>query len=762
MKNSKIINGIVLVFLLIINTFVYAIPANPHPIVFTQPDGEELTVILKGDERIHWSESMDGYTLLYNKEGFLTYAQLDEYGNLQPSEFVATDIENRNIAVLSFLSSIEKNLYYSEVQQQIMLKVWEIEDEVLERGDRAVKGHYKTLCAFTQFPEKPMIKTLNEFEPLFNQLGYTGNGKGSVRDFFRESSYGQFELTITLCGIYTAPNSSAYYAGDDGTENCQELARWLAQQVAAEPHINFADYDSDNNGEVDGFHFVFAGRGQEAGGGKNSIWSHKWQFGPPVSKNGKKIEVYSCSPELRSVSAINTIGVVCHEMTHAFGAPDFYDTNGAAGGSYTGTGDWDIMASGSWNGSPNGNSPAHHNMYTKVQFGWVTPIILNSPITIVDMPNSAENPIAFRVNTTTNNERYLMDNRRKIKFDTSIPGDGLLIYHVHSNVNYGINNTHPQRMYPVCASRTTQMPTNTPTSYGSINTSGCTFPYSDKNAFTDETTPAMWSWANNHTEKPVTNITKANGLVSFDFMGGGEINYVVSATATNGGTLSPAGAFLAPKGSSQSFTFSANSGYFIYKVLINGVEDPDAAQKGTYTFSNISDVCTIQVFFSIPYEVVFPEEEGVTFEPYGNSTSPVEEGGKFEFTVTLDEAYIPFSTIEIKANDIVIIPEEDIYTINNITEDQIITISGLSISIKETEWKDVNVFSHSNSIYINNNGNVALKSAEIIDIMGRTVHNEIIKSSNTTISLQVAEGIYFIRLISQDENILVKKVVIHK
>jgi len=530
MKNTK--STLFLVFFLFFFSTLYAIPAIPYPVTVTQPDGTELTVMLKGDERIHWHESLDGYTLLYNKEAFLTYAYLDDEGNLQPSEFIATDIENRNIVVNSFLNTIEKNLFYSEIQKQVMRKVWEIEDEYETRGDRALEGQYKTLCAFVQFPEKAMIKTMSQFEGLMNQLGYTGNGTGSVRDFFKETSYNKFDLIVTLCGIYTAPQSESYYAGSNGTQNCQALARWAAQQVAAEPDINFADYDSNNDGKVDGFHFIFAGKGQEAGGGAGTIWSHKWQFSPSVTKNGKSISVYSCSPELL-YSNITTIGVIVHEMTHAFGAPDFYDTNYDTGGQYNGTGNWDVMAGGSWNES--GNRPPHHNMYTKIQFGWVTSTLLNIPITIFDMPNSAENPVAYRINTGNGNEHYLLDNRQKIKFDTSVPGSGLLIYHVHNSVGTsGINDTHPQRMYPVCASSTVDIPVAGASNYGSINTAGCPFPgSSNKTSFSGTSTPRMFYWTNTViSDKPITDISQntSTKTVTFNFMGGGVITSVIDIT----------------------------------------------------------------------------------------------------------------------------------------------------------------------------------------------------------------------------------------
>ena len=582
--------------LFVITQQTFAVTASPYPFDFQQPNGDEITVMLKGDERIHWHESLDGYTLLLNQDGYLTYAVLDETGNLHPSDVVATDVEKRDGTVNSFLSTIDKNLFYSEIQKQIMLEIWEIEDEFEGRGERGITGLYKTLCAFVQFPEKAMTIPMSTFDPLFNQLGYTGNGTGSVRDFFKESSYGKFEVEITLCGVYTAPKSESYYAGNGGTTNGSELAKWAAQQVAAESSINFANYDNNNNGKVDGFHVIFAGRGQEAGGDNGTIWSHKSTFWPSVTKNGKSISTYSCSPEL-FYSNITTIGVICHEMTHAvLSAPDFYDTNN---GPYLGTGYWDLMASGSWNGSPAGNRPAHHNMFTKVQAGWITPTVLNSQTTITNMPNSAENPVAYRINTATNNEYYLLENRQKVGFDASNPGAGLLIYHVHSNVNGGIctNCSHPQKMYLVCASSTVAIPTSGASNYGNINSAGCPFPGTDNNtSFTGTSTPRMFRWSNTViTDKPITEISNntATKTVSFQFMKSGTTQCTISlnASPTNAGTVTGAGTY--GWGTSVTVSATPKEGFGFY----NWTKDGNAVSTNpNYTF-NITETTTLVANF---------------------------------------------------------------------------------------------------------------------------------------------------------------------
>ena len=70
------------------------------------------------------------------------------------------------------------------------------------------------------------------------------------------------------------------------------------------------------------------------------------------------------------------IGVAAHEMAHALGEPDYYNP------SYTsaGTGDWDIMAGGSWFGNPPGSNPTGFNPTSKVFQGWITPRIVHGDV----------------------------------------------------------------------------------------------------------------------------------------------------------------------------------------------------------------------------------------------------------------------------------------------------------------------------------------------------------------------------------------------
>lgn len=106
---------------------VFAVPANTKPITITQPNGKTLTFVLKGDERVHWYETMDGYTLLRNEEGDLEFACVDENNILQVSGILACNQEERDEVENSFLQTITPKLFFSQQQLKEKTKTHSIE-----------------------------------------------------------------------------------------------------------------------------------------------------------------------------------------------------------------------------------------------------------------------------------------------------------------------------------------------------------------------------------------------------------------------------------------------------------------------------------------------------------------------------------------------------------------------------------------------------------------------------------------------------------
>ena len=522
-----------ILFFFYFTAVAFASPAFPGLGKAKQPDGTTVSLYMKGDEKMHWMESEDGYSLLYDNNKNIVYATADADGNMVPSTVIAKDVSSRSADEQNFLKGISKKLNYSPAQVNTFQAIWKMVQKLPNATTnqlRSSTGTAKAICALIYFPDKQLTKTVADFDALMNQVGYSvGGDKGSVHDYYLENSYGQLDLEIKVAGPYRVSKSWTYYGandpstGQDYTSRVQELATEAANLTFNDPAINPAEYDNDGDGYIDAFHIIYAGYGEEVSGSDpNSIWAHEFVI-PTLTFGNKQLYKYSCSCELQGTPGntnITHIGVICHEMGHIFGAPDFYDVDGNTGGNFSGTGDWDLMGEGSWNN--NGASPAHINMYQKIQYGWVTPIVLTQPQAITDMPNSAMHAVAYRYDTSTPGEYYILENRQKVGFDQYVPGTGLLVYHVsltNSDIqNNTVNATYPQKMYPVCASATAN-PSSTPASYGNVNSAGCPFPgTSNKTSFTDYTIPSAVSWKGNNTLKPITEIQEQNDTISFNFM----------------------------------------------------------------------------------------------------------------------------------------------------------------------------------------------------------------------------------------------------
>ncbi len=596
------------------STTSYAVTAYPYPVEYTLPDGKTLTIYLKGDEKVKWAETPDGWSILLNSSGFYEYAVMDGRGDMVPSGIRVNKEDERSDAEKKLLESLPKGLRYSKSQIGMMKQIWEIR---VKEGQKAfpTTGSRKLVCILMAFTDKSFTKTQSDFNNLFNQVGYTtGGALGSIKDYFKEVSYSQFDLTVTVAGPYTAANNMAYYGTNDAQGNDLRPDVLVTEAVnAANAAVNYADFDNDNDGNVDGIYVIYAGYGEEAGAPGTCIWAHQWEISP-VTLDGKVITTYSCSPELRGISGTNItrIGVICHEFGHVLGAPDFYDTDYATGGEYDGMGEWDLQAGGSWNNY--GISPAHPNAYTKVYiYNWASATTISSAISLT-LNNSAQYSTSFyRYNTATSNEYFLLENRQQVGFDTYVPGHGMLIYHVdgtyissHTGSN-NINAGSHQGLYPMSAVSTATNGIHL-ASANKINITGCPWPgTSSKTSFTDATTPCSKSWLLANTNKPITSITENNTLktISFDFMGGGAVPTItVSVSSLNfeevytGKTSRPQSYTVTGTNLTANITVtpptgvevssSCSSGYGSSLVLTQSGGSVNATVYARYTSGNVS------------------------------------------------------------------------------------------------------------------------------------------------------------------------------
>jgi M6 family metalloprotease-like protein len=294
---------------------------------------------------------------------------------------------------------------------------------------------------------------------------FGANPTGSMTAYYNEVSYGQFSLSGTVYGPYTAAQTQAYYVNGDygfGSDFPTNASGFIYSILdVGDPSINFAQYDNDgpdgvpNSGDDDGYVdalVVIFPDGDASGGDSDNFWAHRWNLrygaGAPYTTGDARagggfiqIDVYTVqAAEQRNgtYNIIKPIGVFCHEFGHVVGLPDLYDTDNPRT-SY-GVGTYDLMGAGSWGAAWNYTTehrPTHMSAWCKAVLGWLTPIEIVGTQS-VQIPPVETNPTVYKLwdDAYQGGRFFLLENRTKTGFDADIYGNGVLVWHCNDEVRW--------------------------------------------------------------------------------------------------------------------------------------------------------------------------------------------------------------------------------------------------------------------------------------------------------------------------------------
>ena len=136
-------------------------------------------------------------------------------------------------------------------------------------------------------------------------------------------------------------------------------------------------------------------------------------------------------------------------------------------------------------------------------------------------------------------------------------------------------------------------------------------------------------------------------------------------------------------GSDLEFTFVPDAGYRVEAILVDGEEIPGAE---SFKLENVVAEHNISArFAAIEYTVSFSLPEGVNASPCEGYTLKVRQGADFKFTLVVAQGY-DASEISVKAGSFMLTADANgVYTIENITADKTITVSGV---VKEDSKND--------------------------------------------------------------------------
>jgi len=322
--------------------------------------------------------------------------------------------------------------------------------KLLRTANSEITGSFKALAVLINFSDKPSVVDPTNFDTLLFV-----NQQGSVRHYYNEMSFNQLDIvTVNLpsaTGWVTAPQTYAYYCdGQNGTGSYPQNSQKLCEDIVdlIDPVIDFSQYDNNGDGYVDALILIHTGPGAELFGGDSTdyIWSHKWSVSPR-SKDGVSIYEYTIQPEYWLSPGDITCGVFCHELGHIFGLPDLYDRDISSNG----VGRWSLMSYGSWLGpSGLGSVPAGLDAWSRIELGFNNYTNISSNSNGVSIANVSQGGPIYRLwsSGTIASEYFLVENRQKTGYDSYLPSDGLLIWHIDETQAGAFNSNNDDEWYP--------------------------------------------------------------------------------------------------------------------------------------------------------------------------------------------------------------------------------------------------------------------------------------------------------------------------
>ena len=376
---------------------------------------------------------------------------------------------------------------------------------------------------------------------------YTGHGSsGSLREYFIDQSGGAFLPEFTAIGPVKLDKGYAYYGANsaDGKRKDVNYSEFCAEAVtkATAAGTDWSLYDNDGDGAVDLVMFVFAGLGESNSFDENAIWPK--EVGGSGTIAGIRFAANSsvCESRLRRdnggdyYEVPDGIGVFVHELSHALGLPDFYDTRGVSFGMDY----WSVMDYGEY--ANNGYTPVGYTAYERDFMGWQSLREVTGPATL-HIPSFPSGGCGWKVVSDFNpNEYYILENRQADGWDVKMCGSrghGLMVTHVDYSSAAWTNNTvnvqaDHQRMTIIPANNSFIGSNNAKTISEWVESlRGNLWPgTSDNHELTDNTTPASVLYTGGYMSKPIVDIQeRADGMVTVKVMPRGTLGTATALEA---------------------------------------------------------------------------------------------------------------------------------------------------------------------------------------------------------------------------------------
>ena len=411
-------------------------PAYTGTHTIYQPDGSSFQAKCYGDEFMRIKTTVGGHAIVQDPEGWWCYAIYEQDGSKRSSGIrIGSDAPAE-------ITNLSLNIPFSQLdaKAQELRSAGHNESSLpfMQRIGVTTKSQAKAtkhgLVILAQYKDVPFKHSREDFVDMLTKEGYDRNGAtGSTMEYFNAQFGNSVDFSFEVSEIVTLPSNRKYYGENNNYGQDARPAEMIYDAcIGADPSIDFSLYDDDNDGYVDNVFVFFAG-GDEAElfEQEDLIWSHAWYMesggGLALKLDGKSIDRYACTAEL-SYNALAGIGTFCHEYSHTFGLPDFYDTDYDENGWAAGLWCWTSLMDGG-NMNNDSNTPPFYNAIEREFLDIADPILIERDGTYTLEPLHSSNKF-YRINTETSGLYYLIECRRQSGWDKYINGSGMLIYKV--------------------------------------------------------------------------------------------------------------------------------------------------------------------------------------------------------------------------------------------------------------------------------------------------------------------------------------------
>lgn len=396
-------------------------PAGPVLV----PVGGGRSVMLRpiGDEFYARYETLDGYAVVIDASGGITYATLVDGRYVSTGVPIDREVpaglpkhlrESNRIRFGSFQERFDRMRPAGDGLETFG------PDAGLLRGRKRSVGDIRGLTLVVEFADQALGATVAQVDAMLNEEGYSRFGNlGSVRDYYLAMSSGKLDYRNDVVGPVRLPRERAYYV--------QQLLFDDAIDAAIAQHgLDLSKYATHLPGEiapvVDAINFLYAGPSIYQG----DLWPHN-------SRRTRRIDgVYTGLYMLTGLGERASqlrIGTVCHETGHLLCRfPDIYDygSRDQDHDESEGVGRYCLMGSGNHLGD--GGTPAPICGYLRKLAGWVDHEIPLDDGGPYSLEQGKYDTVHIR-QTRNPNEYFIVENRGRRGYDSWLPSNGLAVMH---------------------------------------------------------------------------------------------------------------------------------------------------------------------------------------------------------------------------------------------------------------------------------------------------------------------------------------------